>query len=254
MTETPFVPRGYTESDLAALVEVLAGADSVELKLTVPDRDHHSVTRALGIDPLDADLCQVTFFDTPDLALNGQGVVVRARRTRAGDDVVVKLRPVTPSELPAELRERSGFGVEVDAMPGGFVCSARLKAKLRSGKVKEALSGDRSVRSLFTKAQQAFLEQHAPAGIGLDQLSVLGPITLLKLKFVPPGLDRRLVAELWGYPDGSRVLELSTKCAPGDAFEVAQATRSYLEGRGVDLGGDQATKTKTALEFFTHGP
>jgi hypothetical protein len=253
MTESPFVPRGYTEADVAALMNVLEGADSVELKLTVPDRDHYSVTRALGIDPLDADLCQVTFFDTPDLALNRRGVVVRARRTRAGDDVVVKLRPVTPSELSAEMRELSGFGVEVDAMPGGFVCSARLKRKLRAGKVKETLNGERALRSLVNKAQRAFLEQHAPEGIGPDQLSVLGPITLLKLKFVPPGLDRRLVAELWGYPDGSRVLELSTKCAPRDAFQVAQTARTYLESRGVDLGGDQATKTNTALEFFTSG-
>jgi len=245
------VPHGFSEADLAGLVDVLAGADSVELKLTVPDRDHHSVTQALGIDPLDADLCQVTFFDTPDLALNQAGVVVRARRTRAGDDVVVKLRPVVPSELSAEQREQSGFGVEVDAMPGGFVCSARLKVKLRPGKVKEALTGERSVRSLFSKAQRTFLHEHAPEGVGFDQLTVLGPITLLKLRFVPSGLERRLVAEQWSYPDGSRILELSTKCAPGDAFEVAQTTRAYLEGRGVDLGGDQATKTKTALEFFT---
>jgi len=253
MTEVPFVPRGYSEADLAALTALLPGADSVELKLTVPDRDHHTVTGALGIDPLDADLCQVTFFDTPDLALNRRGVVVRVRRTRAGDDAVVKLRPVTPSELSADLRELSGFAVEVDAMPGGFVCSARLKRKLRAGKVKAALNGERSVHSLFSKAQRAFLAQHAPEGTELDRLAVLGPITLLKLRFVPSGLDRRLVAELWGYPDGSRVLELSTKCAPADAFEVAQATRAFLEGRGVDLGGDQATKTKTALEFFTRG-
>ena len=250
MTETPFVPRGFSEADLAALTEALAGADSVELKLTVPDRDHHSATTALGIDPLDADLCQVTFFDTPDLALNRGGVVVRARRTRAGDDVVVKLRPVVPSELSAQLRELSGFGVEVDAMPGGFVCSARLKRKLRAGKVKQTLDGERTLGSLLSKAQRAFLEQHAPAGTEPDGLAVLGPITLLKLKFVPPGLGRRLVAELWGYPDGSRVLELSTKCEPGEAFEVADTTRVYLEGRGIDLEGDQATKTKTALGFF----
>ena len=59
-------------------------------------------------------------------------MVVRARRMRAGDDVVVKLRPVRPTDCRAELRERSGFGVEVDAMPGGFVCSARLKAEAAS--------------------------------------------------------------------------------------------------------------------------
>jgi hypothetical protein len=27
-------------------------------------------------------------------------------------------------------------------------------------------------------------------------------------------------------------------------------TRAFLEGRGVELGGEQQTKTKTALEFF----
>ena len=57
---------------------------------------------------LDAELSQVFFFDTPDLALNRSGVIVRARRTRAGDDTVVKLRPVVPQELSAELRRPEG--------------------------------------------------------------------------------------------------------------------------------------------------
>jgi hypothetical protein len=59
-----------------------------------------------------------------------------------------------------------------------------------------------------------------------------------------------MVAELWIYPDGSRILELSTKCAPGQAFDVAAETRSFLTTRGINLEGDQQTKTKTALEFF----
>ena len=37
---------------------------------------------------------------------------------------------------------------------------------------------------------------------------------------------------------------------PGEAFEVAAETRAFLAGRGVDLGGEQQTKTKTALEYF----
>lgn len=58
------------------------------------------------------------------------------------------------------------------------------------------------------------------------------------------------MAELWLYPDGSHILELSTKSTPGDALATALDVRAFLEGRGVDLGGDQQTKTKTALEFF----
>ena len=249
MTDTRPAPR-FSTDELARLLGLLEGADSVELKLTVPDGHHQSAVRALHIDPLDAQVSQVFFLDTQDLLLNGRGVIVRARRTTAGDDSVVKLRPVVPQELPDRLRTTPGFGVEVDAMPGGFVCSGRLKSSPRRGKVKEAVAGDRPARSLFNKAQRSFFADHAPEGIGIDDLSILGPIMVLKLKFRPPGYNRRLVAELWTYPDGSRIAELSTKCAPSEAFQVAAETRVYLEERGIDLSGEQATKTKTALEFF----
>ena len=84
----------------------MKGADSVELKLTIPESAQRSTIEALGMDPLDAQVRLVFFFDTPDLALERAGVVVRARRVAGkGDDSVVKLRPVVPSELPREVRE-----------------------------------------------------------------------------------------------------------------------------------------------------
>ena len=67
---------------------------------------------------------------------------------------------------------------------------------------------------------------------------------------MPRELGRRFVAEMWLYPDGSRVLELSTKCLPREAFQVAAEARAYLASRGVTLGGGQQTKTKTAMAFF----
>ena len=93
-------------------------------------------------------------------------------------------------------------------------------------------------------------EAHAPDGLGMDDLSILGPIFVLKLKWAPEGYDRKLVAELWLYPDNSMIIELSTKCAPSEAFQVAAETRAFLTQRGVDLAGEQETKTKKALEFF----
>ena len=103
------------------------------------------------------------------------------------------------------------------------------------------------------KAQRAFYTEHAPEGLALEDLSVLGPIFVLELKFAPKAYDRRLVAEMWLYPDGSQILELSTKCAPTEAFQVAAETRAFLVGRGVDLGGEQETKTRKALEYFAEG-
>ena len=250
-TSTPLRP-GLENEDLQKLLELIKGADSVELKLTVPEQAQRSAVRSLGLDPLQAQIRQVFFFDTPELALDQKGLVVRARRSqKKGDDSVVKLRPVVPSELPKSIRRAPTFGVEVDASPGGFVCSGSMKGTPALGDVQRAMTGKRALRKLFSKDQQALYAAHAPEGIGLDDLSVLGPIFVLKLKYAPEGFDRRMVAEMWLYPDGSRILELSTKCLPGEAFQVAAEARAFLGSKGIDLEGEQQTKTRTALEFFS---
>ena len=239
------------DEQLAELLDLIRDADGVELKLTVPELSQRSTVQALSLDPLEAQIRQVFFFDTPELALNGKGLVVRARRIQGkGGDSVVKLRPVVPNELPDDLRSSASFVVEVDAMPGGYVCSGTLKGKLAPTAVLDAVGGKTRLRKLFSREQREFFEAHAPAGLALDDLAVLGPIFVLKLAFKPEGFGRRMVAELWLYPDGSRILELSTKCASSEAFQVAAEARAFLSGRGVDLAGEQQTKTKTALEFF----
>jgi hypothetical protein len=242
-------PR-LSDEQLQELLAVVDDADSVELKLTVPEADQRSAVEALGMDPLNAQIRQVFFFDTPDLALYEKGVVARGRRVqKRGDDSVVKLRPVVPSELPDDLRGSPNMVVEVDAMPGGFVCSAALKRTLGTTEVREAAQGARKLRKLFSKEQRAFFAAHAD-GLELDDLTILGPINVFKLKLAPKEFDRRLVAELWMYPDNSRILELSTKCAPAEAFDVAARARALLSKQGIDLTGKQQTKTRTALRFF----
>jgi hypothetical protein len=243
--------RALTDEQLAEVLELAKDADSVELKLTVPDSAHRSTIDALKMDPLDAQIRQVFFFDTPDLKLNAHGLVLRGRRVQGrGNDSVVKLRPVKPADMPDEQRRSPNMVVEIDAMPGGYVCSATMKAKLDATAVRAVHQGGKPIRSLFSKEQRAFYEAHAPNGIDLDGLTLLGPIPVFKLRFVPKEFGRKMVAELWMYPDGSRILELSTKAMPGEAFQVATEARIFLKSRGIDLSGEQQTKTKTALEFF----
>ena len=243
-------PR-LTDEQQAEFLELAKAADSVELKLTVPEPDHASTVSALGMDPLQSQIRQVFFFDTPELELDKAGVVVRARRIQdKGDDSAVKLRPVVPGELPSDLRDSESFRVEVDALPGGFVCSGALKNSLRPTAVRSTLAGDRPLRKLFSKEQRAFYAAHAPEGIGLDDLTALGPIFVLKLRLEPEELGRRLVAEMWLYPDGSRVLELSTRCETNEAFQVAAEARAFLSKIGIDLSGEQQTKTRKALKYF----
>ena len=244
-----------TDEQLREILGLIRDVDSVELKLTLPENARSRTATALGIDPLDAQMRQVFFFDTPALTLYDAGVVVRARR-RQGEqgDTVVKLRPVVPADLPEELRRSESFNVEVDAMPGGYVCSASFKGSADNAAIREVGFGRAPIGKLFSKEQRSFYAEHAPEGIALDDLAVLGPIPTLRVKAKPEGFGRKLVAELWMYPDGSEIVELSTKALPNEAFQAAAETRGYLSGIDVDLSGEQQTKTKTALAFFAEAP
>jgi hypothetical protein len=252
MSAATTVPPTFSGEELTQLLALIKDSDSVELKLTVPETDQRSAVASLGLDPLEAQIRQIFFFDTPDLALDKQGVVVRARRIQGkGDDSAVKLRPVVPAELPDDLRRSAAFRVEVDALPGGYVCSGALKGALRPTDVARAVAGELPLRKLFSKEQRAFFAAHVEGDIGFDDLAILGPIFVLKLKLAPPGLGRRLVAEMWLYPDGSRVLELSARAEIGEAFQVAAELRSFLTASGIDLSGEQETKTRKALTYFS---
>jgi hypothetical protein len=253
MSAATTVPPTFSGEELTQLLALIKDSDSVELKLTVPETDQRSAVARLGLDPLEAQIRQVFFFDTPDLALDKQGVVVRARRIQGkGDDSAVKLRPVVPADLPDDLRASASFRVEVDALPGGYVCSAALKGALRPTDVSRAVAGEIPLRKLFSKEQRAFYAAHVQDGTTLEDLTILGPIFVLKLRLTPKELDRRLVAEVWLYPDGSRILELSTRCGITEAFQVAAELRAFLAARGIDLSGEQETKTRKALDYFAH--
>jgi hypothetical protein len=245
--------KRLTDEQLGELLALAGDSDSVELKVTVPDTHHRSTVVSLDMDPLEAQIRLVYFLDTPDLQLEEHGLVVRARRIQGrGDDSVVKLRPVVPHELPPSVRDSPNLTVEIDALPGGFVCSAAMKRVMSPDRVRSTMHDGGPLRKLFSKEQRAFYREHAPDGIELDDLSVLGPILVLKLrKAVFPNSNRKLVAEVWHYPDNQMILELSTKALPAQALQVAGETRAFLVTKGIDLSGEQRTKTKTALEFFS---
>ena len=70
-----------SDAQLGQVLELMKASDSVELKVTIPDSQLRSTVSALGMDPLDAQIRQVFFFDTPDLTLDKHilGEVVRKK-------------------------------------------------------------------------------------------------------------------------------------------------------------------------------
>lgn len=244
-------PTTLSARQLEAVVRLLPDVDSVELKATVAHAERRMAVARLGIDPMKAQLRQVAFFDTPDLQLFDRGLVVRLRRVQGGPgDAVVKLRPIAPSVIDQDLRGLEGFGVEIDAMPGGFVCSARLRDEVSDKVLRHVTRRGAPLRRALNRAQRDFYAAHSPAGVDLEDLVMLGPVTVLKARFTPEGSARRMVAELWLYPDAPQVLELSLKCAPHEALDAAAQTRAVLAAHDIDLTAPQQAKTRTALQYF----
>jgi len=240
-----------SHEDALAVMELLKDANSVELKLMVEDLARATIRR-LGFDPVEAEPRQVYFFDTPDLALNQAGLIVRARRRPGGKgDTVVKLRPVDPHTLSDELRRNEAVKTEVDVAPSGFVCSTSVKGRCASSEVIEIAGGIRPLSSIFSRDQRDFYAAHAPSEITMDDLVPLGPTFLLLAKQQPKRFDRPVVVELWMYPDGSRVLEISTKGAPNEAFQLAANFRALLSESEISIEKSLAAKTGSSLTFFS---
>ena len=245
-------PRSATRSCRSSSA-LMKGADSVELKLTVPEQAQRSAVRRWGSTRCEAQIRQVYFFDTPELALDKAGLVVRARRSqKKGDDSVVKLRPVVPAELPAdsgasaELRRRGRRGArrirllrlaEGDA-PTRRSCTRPRRADGRSASCSRRSSGRSS-------------PQHAPDGVELDDLTRpradLRPQAEVRPRGLRPQARRGDVA-LPGRDAHSRALD---EVRAGEAFQVAAEARAFLARRASISSGEQQTKTRTALEFFS---
>jgi hypothetical protein len=178
-------------------------------------------------------------------------VVARLRRFEKGSgDFVIKLRPITPGDLPARWRRSKRFLLEVDAMPGRFFCTGALKRRLDMADVEQALSDGRSLGALFSPKQLALFAAYAPPSFGFDELRVFGPVQVRRCRVRPRGLDGVLAVERWTYPDGSSILELSTRCPAEEAVPVAARVTSVLRRYGIDVTDCQQTKTRATLAYF----
>jgi hypothetical protein len=233
--------------DLDRLLASTRRADRIELKLVVPESAHESACTSLGVDFSRASARKVYFLDTDDLQLQSAGVVARIRSVgNRSDDAVVKLRPFEADDLPGRLRRSKRFSVEVDAMPGQFVCTGAMSRRLGKNDVRKTLKQRRSLRTFFSKEQLALL----PDGVRIDDLRIFGPVDVRREKIHPHGADFRLAVERWTYPDESSILELSTHCAARAAVPVAAQLAAVLRAYGIDLTGHQETKTRTTLSYF----
>jgi hypothetical protein len=241
-------------ADLQRTLEIDPAIQAVEIKITAQVNNEDLVRAALERSGEEPENRRVYFFDTPSLELFESGVVLRARAVQDDtDDSTVKLRPVDPTTLDEAWKRTDGFEIELDGVGDAMICSAKLSVDQKRDEIDEVAAGTRPLRKLFSQEQERLLVEHAPRPISWEELTVLGPVAVRKWKVEPEDFDDEIVAEEWTLPDGSDLIELSIKVEPERSREGSESFMAFLEAHGFDTEGDQQTKTRAALRFFTTG-
>jgi hypothetical protein len=241
--------RGAETKGRAA--KVVAGADFVEVKATIPSRHVAAALKRYGLDPAKAADRFIYFFDSPDLSLLEAGVIARARRVVGGThDSTVKFRPVVPDEVPKRWQKYKGFKIEADASDRGVVTSASLTMPVEKGSIKKVAVGDARIGSLFTEEQVNFLLSMAHLKLDYTKLVVLGPVQAFRWKLAEPALPWPLTLELWRRPDGQQIMEVSVKAPVVQAAVIYFGFMAFLAEVGAERDPNQQAKTRWALDYF----
>jgi hypothetical protein len=233
------------------VADAVAGAEAIEIKATIPDHQVDVALARLGLTANNDEQRYIYFFDTPDLALLGAGIVARARRV-VGDahDCTVKFRPVDPLKVARKWRKYRDFKIEVDASETALVRAASFSMPVAKGLIKRVAQGQMSIAKIFTEAQETFLQTTAGRTVDLAGLAVLGPLMAQRWQVVDAACPWPITVELWRREDGRRLVEVSIKALAVQAAVAIGGFMAFLAELGVERDKEQQTKTRWALEYY----
>lgn len=240
-----------TVSRAGQVARATAGAEAIEVKVTVVDQHEEMALNKFGLKRKSGERRRIFFYDTQTLSLYKKGICLRARETDDDCDSTVKIRPVVPKRVGDKWGKKNGFKVEADAVGEKVICSASFTTAQKPKEIGAVASGGRPIAKLFSGEQEEFLKEMAPFQIDFATLVPLGPVEVVRWKFRNDGIPYELCAEEWRLPDGRDVIEISIKAKRAEAAAAQAALEGFLAELGIAPETRQQTKTRTALEYFT---
>jgi hypothetical protein len=212
----------------------------VEVKILLSSTDSQAAA-ALGAKKQSAG--RIYFFDTNEVDLLSQGLIVRLRQGSRGD-LTVKLRPPGGKQSSAHVE---GSECEVDLTGEGENYSYSISSPFDEEKLPE--SGFEILRLLDSGQTKMLQSAHVP--LDWSRVKRVADIasTSWQIRDQPP--FGKLTLELWAWPGGS-LLELSTKVRPDAASTTYLALRQLVKKKHLSISPDQGLKTMLALKAITH--
>ena len=231
--------------------KLLAGAEAIEIKATIPDRQIKAALRRYNLTTRNDDERYIYFFDTPDLDLLKIGIIARTRRIVGDDhDSTIKFRPVDPAKVGKQWRKYKDFKIEADASEKSLVKSASFSMPVPKGLIKRVAAGEKGIASLYTSEQEDFLKAMGRRAPDFRKLVVLGPLRAQRWDFEDPACPWPITAELWRRADGDMLMEVSVKAPAAQGAAVMAGFMAFLAEVGAERDADEKAKTRWALEFY----
>jgi hypothetical protein len=233
------------------VARAVAGAEAIEIKATVPDRQVGQALARFGLNKRNDEERIIYFYDTPALALLAAGIIARARRViGGGHDSTVKFRPIDPAAIGSRWRKYRDFKIEVDASERALVKSASFSMPVEKGLIRRVAAGGKPIAAVFTAEQEEFLSTVARRRIDFAELVVLGPLTAQRWRFEDPACPWPITAELWRREDGEQLMEVSIKVPIVQAAVAIGGFMAYLAEVGAERDDSEQTKTRWAMAYY----
>jgi hypothetical protein len=188
---------------------------------------------------------RVYFYDTEELSLSRQGVILRARQG-ASNDLTVKVRVPQGNKQIDTSGLRKHFPCEIDKTGAGENTSYSVRRKYKALRVPESGS---DIFRLLGPLQQRLLRE-ARVSIDWARVERIADIKLTKWESTAQPPFRKLALELWDFPAG-HILELSTKAGPGEGKSNYAELQRLVSMKGLALSANQGSKTSMVLETLT---
>lgn len=225
---------------------------NVELKFVVDSSSIDSTLSQFGLHSHNATHADVYFFDTNNLDLYSNGVIVRARIVENGtDDSTIKMRPLQTDQVAAAWFEVDGFKCEGDRNGALTVNSCSLTSPENKKDLRKAISGKESVTKILDKHQEQFAETYAAVPLQWQTLRALGPIDSQSWK-VHANDGWNLAIEMWTLPDDTQFLEISMRVAEAHNDALYAALLEYMATNNITANATGQSKTSIALSYFAN--
>lgn len=198
----------------------------------------------------------ITFFDSKDLTLHREGIVLRARVKPDGDgETTIKILDMRGD---TQVDRGKDFKCEWDRGVEGGSASRNCSFSDDRGALEFAhvlVMKDRPLKTLFSKSQLQFFEDAAtPRGLPhatWDLLQPMGPVHSSSWK-VPAPFARRLelTVELWEIPGVNRILEVSVRTPVDEADDAAGRLEDWVRRNQLQVIHSKSSKTEWLLKHF----